>query len=89
MPSSEHRTVAAVWTAFIRGDESSIECNECGAVVRMVARADVQGALDEMELSLGMCSEMCRIAGRFFPGFTKMTAYTCSECGLDVEIGDS
>jgi uncharacterized protein (DUF983 family) len=76
---------------IIRGDQASIECNECGAVVRTVAAADLQRTLDVMELSLGMCTEMCPHCGKVnvFPGFTKMTAYTCWECGRDVEIGDS
>ena len=76
---------------IIRGDRASIECNECGAVVRTVAPADLQRTLDEMEVSLGMCAEMCPHCGKVnvFPGFTKMTAYACPQCGRDVELGDS
>ena len=75
----------------IRGEEAYIECNECGAVVRTVAPADLQRTLDEMELSLAMCAEMCPHCGKmnFFPGITKITAYTCRDCGRDVAISDS
>jgi len=51
---------------------------------------DLQRTLDEMELSLGMCTEMCPHCGRVnvFPGFAKMTGYTCWECGESVALGD-
>ena len=76
---------------IIRGEQATIQCNECGTIVRRVAPADLQRTLDEMELSLGVCSEMCPHCGNvnIFPDFTKMMAYTCRECGRDVEIGDS
>ena len=38
----------------IRGEQANIVCNECGAVVRTLAAADLQRTLDEMELSLVM-----------------------------------
>jgi hypothetical protein len=43
----------------VRGDQADIVCNECGLVVRTVPAADLQKTLDEMELTLDMCSEMC------------------------------
>lgn len=78
-------------TGVIDGDQATIECNECGAVIRILKAADLQRTLDEMELSLQMCTEMCPHCGKVsvFPGLTKMTAYTCPECGRDVELGDS
>jgi len=77
--------------AIIRGDQANIECNECGAVVRTVAPADLQRTLDEMELSLAMCSAMCPHCGNvnIFPGFSEINAYICQECGRAVESGES
>jgi len=75
---------------IIRGEQANIECNECGAVVRNVAAADLQRTLDEMELSLVMCTAMCPHCGKvnIFPGFSEMISYTCQECGRAVESDD-
>ena len=77
--------------ANVRGDQAEATCNECGAVVRTVALADLRRKLDEMELSLVMCSAMCLHCGRgnIFPGFSGMQAYICQECGQAVETGES
>ena len=74
----------------IRGGHASIECNECGAIVRIVAPADLQRTLNEMELSLVMCTEMCPHCRKVnvFPGFSEMLVYTCQRCGLAVEVGN-
>jgi hypothetical protein len=76
---------------IIRGEQASIECNECGTVVRTVAPADLQRTLDEMEISLAMCTEMCPHCGKVnvFPGFSETIAYICEGCGRGVRIGDS
>jgi hypothetical protein len=76
---------------IIRGRHANIECNECGAVVRAVMPADLQRTLDEMELSLAMCTEMCPHCGKLnvFPGFSGMMVYACQRCGRAVETGDS
>ena len=52
---------------------------------------EVNQTLDDMELSLEMCTEMCPHCGNvnIFPGFSEMVAYTCHECGRAVEIGNS
>jgi len=52
---------------------------------------EVNRTLDNMELSLEMCTEMCPHCGNvnIFPGLTEMIAYTCQECGRAVEIGNS
>jgi uncharacterized protein (DUF983 family) len=43
-----------------------------------------------MELSLDMCTEMCPHCGKvnMFPGFSKMMAYTCKDCGEAVELSN-
>jgi len=50
----------------------------------------LQRTLDEMELSLEMCSAICPHCGKvnIFPGFSEMIAYTCQRCGRAVVIGD-
>jgi len=77
--------------ANVRGDQAEITCNECGTILRTVAVGDLQRTLDEMELSLEMCSAICPHCGNVnvFPGFSEMIAYTCPECGRAVETGES
>ena len=77
--------------ANVRGDQAEITCNECGTILRTVAVGDLQRTLDEMELSLVMCSKMCPHCGRvnIFPGFSEMKAYLCQGCGRAVETADS
>jgi uncharacterized protein (DUF983 family) len=76
---------------IIHGGQARIECNECGTVVRTVAPADLQRTLDEMEISLAMCTEMCPHCGRVnvFAGFSETIAYICEGCGRGVRVGDS
>jgi len=52
---------------------------------------EVDRTLDDMELSLEICTGMCPHCGNvnIFPGFGEMIAYTCQECGRAVEIGKS
>jgi hypothetical protein len=52
---------------------------------------EVNRTLDDMKLSLEMCTGMCPHCGNvnIFPGFTEMIAYTCQECGRTVGAGDS
>lgn len=77
--------------ANVRSDQAEITCNECRAILRSVALADLQRTLDEMELSLTMCTAMCPNWGKanIFPGFSEMKAYTCQEYGRAVETGES
>jgi hypothetical protein len=76
--------------AVIRGREAVIVCNECSAEVRSVPVADLQRTLDEMELSLDVCAEMCPHCGKVnvFPGWSSMMAYTCRGCGEVVRTSD-
>ena len=71
----------------IREQQADIVCNECGTVVRTVPVADLQRTLDDMELTLDVCTEMCPHCGKVnvFPGFSEMHAYTCRECGRAVQ----
>jgi uncharacterized protein (DUF983 family) len=74
----------------IVGDgEAEIVCNECGLVIRTVPAADLQRTLDEMELTLSVCSELCPKCGKvnLFPGFSRMVLYTCKECGETIVSG--
>ena len=69
-------------------ERADITCNECNAVVQSVPLKDLQRTLDEMELTLDVCTEMCPHCGgvNIFPGFSKMTAFTCQECGESVVL---
>ena len=77
--------------ANVRGDQAEITCNECGTILRTVAVRDLQRTLAEMELSLEMCSAICPHCGKVnvFPGFAKMAAYECWECGASITLRDS
>lgn len=74
----------------IRGEQANIECNESGAVVRILAAADLQRTLEEMELSLVMSTAMSPHCGKVntFPGFSEMISYACQEYGRAVESDD-
>jgi hypothetical protein len=68
---------------IIRRDQASIVCNECEAVIRTVPSAELRKTLTEMELTLAICTEICPHCGsvNVLPGFSKVTAFTCRECG--------
>ena len=70
----------------IRGDQADIVCNECGTVLRTVPAANVWQTLTELEIALEVASEMCPHCGsvNLFPGFSKMLAFTCRQCGKAV-----
>jgi len=71
-------------------DTADIICNECDVVVKTVAVADLQRTLDEMELTLDVCTAKCPHCGKVnvFTGFSEMLAYTCRECGAAVKVSD-
>ena len=70
----------------IRGDQADIVCNECGTVLRTVPAANVGQTITELEITLDVASEMCPHCGsvNLFPGFSKMLAFTCRQCGKAV-----
>ncbi len=70
----------------IRGDQADIVCNECGTVLRTVPAANVGQTLTELELTLEVASEVCPHCGsvNLFPGFSKMLAFSCRQCGKAV-----
>ena len=72
----------------IRGHQADIVCNECAAVIRTVPVADLQRTLDTMELALNSCTELCQHCGKVnvFPGFSRMTVFTCRECGEPLSL---
>jgi hypothetical protein len=74
---------------FVHGDHADIVCNECCAVIRTVPAADLQGTLDEMELTLDVTSAKCPHCGavNLFSGFSQVVAFTCRECGEAVKLG--
>ena len=73
---------------MLRGKEVDIVCNECGVIVRTVPTPDIKRVLDEMELSLDVASEICPKCGaaNLFPGFSRMLAFICKECGQGVKV---
>jgi hypothetical protein len=74
----------------VHGDHADIVCNECGAVVRTVPAAELLRTLTEMELTLDVAGEICPHCRKvnLFPGFSRMLAFTCSECGRAVDVSD-
>ena len=72
----------------IRGDQADIVCNECGTVLRTVPAANVGQTLTELELTLEVASEGCLHCGsvNLFPGFSRMFAFTCQQCGNAVLV---
>jgi hypothetical protein len=73
---------------ILRGDQADIVCNECASVVRTVPSVELRQTLTEMELTLDMCIEMCPYCRlvNVLPGFSRVLAFTCRECGQVVVI---
>jgi DNA-directed RNA polymerase subunit RPC12/RpoP len=68
--------------------QADIACNDCGFVLESVPASDVRRTLDELQLKLAVASEMCPHCGsvNLFPGFDRMLAYTCRQCGKGVKL---
>lgn len=75
---------------IVRGDVAVIECNECSAIVRTVAAAEVEKTLHEMELSLDIATAACAHCGavHLSPGFSHLLVFTCEECGEVTTVSD-
>jgi uncharacterized protein (DUF983 family) len=67
-----------------------IECPECEAVIKTVPTADLQQTFDQMEATLDVASEICPECGavNLFPGFSKMLAFTCRQCGCAAKVSN-
>jgi hypothetical protein len=57
-------------------------------ILQTVPMADIRTAFDEMEASLDVASEKCPHCGtvNLFPGFSRMRAFVCRECGEGVSL---
>ena len=75
---------------IVRGEQAAIVCNECGALIRTVPTADLQQTLTDMELTLDLASAICPHCGavNLFPGFSRIVAFSCRECGEGVELSE-
>jgi hypothetical protein len=74
-----------------RGNETDIRCNECGFILKTVTTADTRYTMDELELAGDVASEKwphCG-SGNLFPGFSRMLAFTCRNCGKGVGLAPS
>jgi ribosomal protein S27E len=78
--------------AIIHGasGQADIVCNECGLIVRRVPASDLQLLLDGMELELDVATAICPHcrAVHLAPGFTKLYAFVCDQCGAAVQLAD-
>jgi hypothetical protein len=72
------------------GDQADIVCNECNVIVRTVPVADLARTLRDMELQGDVASAMCPHCGavHLAPGFSKLIAFVCDECGETVRLSD-
>ena len=77
-----------IWAITRNGDPDTADliCNECSAVVRTVPTVDVQRILDEMESMLDVATSKCPHCGAvtLVPGFSRVLAFVCHECGTGV-----
>jgi hypothetical protein len=71
---------------IIRDNVAEIVCNECEAVVRTARPAELQRALDEMELMLDVASAQCPDCGttHLASGLSELLAFVCEQCGQTV-----
>lgn len=70
----------------IENDQAEIFCNECEDVIRTVPASELRNTLDQMELALDVATALCPHcrAVNLFPGFTRIEAFVCRECGKGV-----
>jgi uncharacterized protein (DUF983 family) len=73
------------------GDKARIECNKCGAVLATVPAADLGRTFTKMELVLDLASALCPHCDsvNLFPGFSRVIAFNCQQCGLSVDLSAS
>jgi hypothetical protein len=73
---------------LIEGEQGSILCNECSASVRTVPAVDLEKTLATMELSVDHATAVCSHCQsvNLFPGFSKMHAFVCPQCGKPVSL---
>jgi ribosomal protein S27E len=73
-----------------RGSQADIVCNECGEIVRTVPATELQQTLCHMVLTLDVASARCPhcAAVHLVPGFSKLLAFICDECGATVTVSD-
>jgi hypothetical protein len=71
---------------IIENDQAEIFCNECEEVIRTVPASELRNTLDHMELALDVATAICPHcrAVHLFPGFTRVGAFVCRECGKSV-----
>ena len=73
----------------VHGDQVRLVCNECGAIVRTITRAQFDaGHIPEDLLPKTVTTARCphRSAVQAFPEFSSIEAFVCRECGLGVAI---
>ena len=65
-------------------------CNECDFVYTTVPKSELRRTQDELQLSMDVAIEQCPHCGavNLFPGFSRMMAYTCRNCGEEVRVSD-
>src|SRR5260370_40798094 len=88
MPIVPHGTIAGVdccgcIVAAVDGSNVVLQCNECGAVVGVIQIDILKGLL-----GLDCATDACPHCGEVntFPGFERMSAYTCKHCGKGVKV---
>jgi Zn finger protein HypA/HybF involved in hydrogenase expression len=74
--------------AVLNGDTAKVFCNLCDATVRIVAAADLQRTLDEMQLALDVATAKCPSceAVHVASGFSELIAFKCDNCGRTVKL---
>jgi hypothetical protein len=75
----------------IHGDQASIVCNECGAIVRTIRAVEVERTMHTLMMDAAgsaMSSARCPHCGSLnsFPGFTAIEVFVCAECGEGVSF---
>jgi hypothetical protein len=64
--------------AAVDGSNVELRCDECGAVVGVI-QVDILKGLLRLECATTTCPHCGKV--NTFPGFTKVSAYVCAECG--------
>ena len=73
---------------LVRGDHVDIMFNECESIVQSVLATELEQTFSKMEINFGLSSAVCPHCGavELFPGFLKILAFTCTQCGALVNM---
>ena len=70
---------------FLLDDQVEFRCNECGKVVRNLAKTKLSAVLKEMQSGMEIVQGWCGTV-HVSPGFSELYAFICDNCGAYMDV---